>query len=736
MKTVTYFRFSTLALLILIGFLASGCAEPEQPFLCPAELVFLSGEDEEVDHVEAIGSFNDWTPGANVFERSSDGTFSTTLELLPGDHHYKLIVDETIQLDTAQPLLARNAEGDDVSLLRVGDCSAPQWTLESVELDAGAIIVTASLLPGAAREAIDVDSIEAIRLTTAQPARELRVEDDRVIARWDVPDDGKHTIRLSGADQAGRQAEDLILPLWLDGLDSTGDAFDWSDALIYQIMIDRFAPSGAPLDEGLPREEALTARHGGDLVGLLGVLESGYFEELGVTAIWISPINDNPDEPWPWYLGLQSTAYHGYWPIAARSVEPLFGGDDAVDAFVEEAHARGLRVILDVVPNHVHIEHPYWLARADEGWFNGDGDCVCGSSCSWATDIDHCWFSEYLADFRWTNPDVARRVVADTMYWIERFDFDGLRIDAIPMMPLLATRELVQASRRYELGPSELHLLGETYTGEGDYDTITRALGPHGLDGQFDFPLMWQIRRVLGRNESTMDALDRVVRRSEETWAAVDTAGGRSIMSPFIGNHDVPRFLSEAAGDEVWDPVESPPTAPVDREPYDRLVLAQTLVLTLPGAPVLYFGDELGMPGATDPDNRRPMRFAEELSPLELDTFEQISRVGRLRTCLPSLRRGDRRTLLVEDDLYAYLRDGGDSAPAIVVLNRSDEPLEVELSLPEDLELPPDAGVIDALSTTPIPRSGRELGPFEIPLRSAMILIPEGNACSTLIQLD
>jgi glycosidase len=150
-----------------------------------------------------------------------------------------------------------------------------------------------------------------------------------------------------------------------------------------------------------------------------------------------------------------------------------------------------LRIILDVVPNHVHIDHPYFEQHRGDGWFNGLGGCVCGSTCSWAEDLDRCWFSEYLADLRWKNPEVANQIVDDTIFWLESFDIDGLRIDAIPMMPLLATREIVDAVRRgFEQGPTGVHLLGETYTGRGDYETIARALGPHGLDGQFDFPLL------------------------------------------------------------------------------------------------------------------------------------------------------------------------------------------------------------------------------------------------------
>jgi glycosidase len=711
----------------LVAAIAVGCGG-EGEGTCPVEIRFLPGVSEQVSEVFAMGDWNGWDPDRTLLSRQPDGSFAVTLDLAPGDYAYRLVVDDEARLDPEAPLRTFGAGGDrESSLLRVDDCSLPSWEVRHAGASpAGELVVEARFVPG--RNGVGLD-----RATVSASAG---VELSVAVSRDDPADvrisaaglaSGRTTVRLRGADRAGREAPELVLPLWVER-----EAFDWRDAVVYQVVTDRFAPSGEPWDAGLPHEEAILQRHGGDLVGLTEVVRSGYFEDFGVRAIWISPLYDNPDDAWPWYLDRESSAYHGYWPVSSRDVEPLFGGADALRDLVHEAHSRGLRIIADVVPNHVHIEHPLYSEHAGEGWFNGAGECVCGSTCSWETDLERCWFSDYLPDLDWRNPIVAAQVVDDTVFWLDEFELDGLRIDAVPMMPLLATREIVWAvRRRLERGPTRVHLLGETYTGRSGWDTIAEALGPHGLDGQFDFPLLWEMRRVLARGESSMTALDQAVRRSEEAWArAGGGADGEAVMSVFLGSHDVTRFVSEAAGSDLSDGFARPPPAPDGDEPYQRLLLAHALVLTLPGAPVIYYGDEIGLPGASDPDNRRPMRFDADLAPREAWTLEAVGRLGRLRACLPALRRGRRATLVVDDDVYVYLRDAGDGAPAIVVLNRAAESRVAEVVLPAGLVLDESAALQDALGGEDVTLEEGRTVRLPVPALTAAVFIPAASPCA------
>ena len=178
--------------------------------------------------------------------------------------------------------------------------------------------------------------------------------------------------------------------------------------MLYQVIVDRFRRGAGAFNE----TAGLTRRMGGDYAGLRAAIEEGYFNELGVNALWISPAVQNAAGLWPGFDGRQYEAYHGYWPVSGREVEPAFGGAAELDKLVTAAHAHGLRLLLDVVPNHVHIDHPYWKEHRYQ-WFNSPAiDCVCGRECSWTQDLEHCWFTEYLPDLNWKNSALPGRGAA------------------------------------------------------------------------------------------------------------------------------------------------------------------------------------------------------------------------------------------------------------------------------------------------------------------------------------
>src|SRR5690606_20944094 len=167
---------------------------------------------------------------------------------------------------------------------------------------------------------------------------------------------GKHTLSLRAVDGKGRESEPVDLPFWVED-----EAFDWRDGVLYMLLVDRFANGNAANDKPIGDPVHYDADwHGGDLEGAKKVLESGYFEKLGVRTIWLSPTNRQTDE---FHLGDGNqvySAYHGYWPVKACEVEPRFGGDAALKAFVAEAHKRGIRVLLDLINNQVHKDHEYF----------------------------------------------------------------------------------------------------------------------------------------------------------------------------------------------------------------------------------------------------------------------------------------------------------------------------------------------------------------------------------------
>ncbi len=291
------------------------------------------------------------------------------------------------------------------------------------------------------------------------------------------------------------------------------------------------------------------------------------------------------------------------------------------------------------------------------------------------------------------------------------------------MMPRAATRRIVHAMREKTTAPGDDRLvLGEVFTGPGPGGVaqLRHYLGPDGLDSVFDFPTMWAIRDVLATGTAGFVSLDALLDHIDE-----ELAGSGAVLGRMLGNHDVARFASVAVGDAGGDPWDNPATQ-VEDDPdlFERVALALTLQLTLPGMPVLYYGDEIAMAGANDPDNRRVLPDLATLTSGRAALLERAQTLAQLRRCSPALRSSVRETLHVGEDSYAYARIGEGGELAIVLLSRADEPREI--LIPGGLV--PEGAYRDALGGGTLELAGSTsvgLSP-----RSALVLLPEDSPCA------
>ena len=203
---------------------------------------------------------------------------------------------------------------------------------------------------------------------------------------------GKTVLTLRARSRDGAEAEPALATAWVEGR-----PFDARDTVLYQVVVDRFRGDTGPLaPPATPSDRA-----GGTLRGVTRAIEDGTIAGLGANAIWISPVYTNPEGKFSGNDGRSYSSYHQYWPTDPRGVDARIGGEAALDELVRTAHARGIRVLFDVVPNHVHETHPY--AKVP-GFTQGSASCVCGQrDCDWATKIDTCWFAPYLPDLDWSN---------------------------------------------------------------------------------------------------------------------------------------------------------------------------------------------------------------------------------------------------------------------------------------------------------------------------------------------
>jgi neopullulanase len=517
------------------------------------------------------------------------------------------------------------------------------------------------------------------------------------------------TVRVTAHNSAGTAKFDYTLAPRRD-LASGPTGFSSRDVL-YLIMPDRFAdgdpsnnhPAQSPqFDRSNPH-----AYHGGNLKGVIDHLD--YLQQLGVTAVWLTPILQNDPT---------RSDYHGYGATDMYAVEPRLGTLADYRRLADELHRRHMKLVFDDVPNHVGPGHVWVHDPPLPDWFHGsaahhsDNKYIFGpitdphAAPKASLDALDGWFVNTLPDMNQQNPVVAQYLTQNMMWWIEQVGIDGLRIDTFPYVQ----REFWQ---QY-LGA--LAALYPRLTSTGEITTSDPTVNAYFAGGRtlagvdthlttpFDYPLYYTLLDVLLKGKP-MSQLEETLRQD---WLYPSPQA----LVPFIGNHDQIRFLSQ------------PGATP------ELLRLGFGLLMTLRGMPQLYAGDEIDMTGGEDPDNRRdfpggfggdeknaftaPGRGSEQAA-----MHDWVAALGILRAHTPALQTGLQQTVLTNNSSFAYVRtaatDGGactSIGSMLIVLNR--DPTHQAISIPIDstvLEgcssLAPVLGNANDKSSQPI--SGRTL---------------------------
>ena len=651
----------------------------------PVEIVSVRDCDVQVRHAkpdgissfQVSGEFNGWTP-QDMNGPDDDGYHYADLgELASGEYAYKLVEDGSYESNPPANVYTKWIDGGENRNLRVGDCSLPLLqTVTASATAAGRLTATVQFASAEDEAAIDTDNLTVlvgenhVTPTVDVSSGEIEIDTSGLPA-------GKHSVKIWAYDESGRGAENnpLWIPLWVED-----EAWDWNDSLMYFAFTDRFRNGDWGSEDALDPIHGLAEcsnYNGGDYLGIIHALDEGYFTDMGVNTIWLTPVYENPEGS---YIGLDGSnyfsGYHGYWPTEANGVEERLGdwgdgyytpAEDRLAELITKAHAQGIRVLFDLVLNHVHEDHHYVADHPD--WFGGG--CVCGDpGCDWDEHAIDCWFIDYLPDLDYTNHDITMAVLDDTLTLIRDYDVDAVRVDAAKHMNHISMRSLrMRIQDEIERGGgAEIYTVGETFT--SDRDTIMNYVADYELHGQFDFPLYYSIRSAFVNGGSFSD-LESSVQASASSY-------GDAIMSPFLGNHDIERFASAftGAGGDCWsggteDPMADGGTTVTQWDLINHLSMAFAFTLTQPGAPLIYYGDEIGLHGWGDPDNRRMMIFDPYLSANQSELHDRIAAIGRARQSVTALRRGERKPLWVDDSYYAYARDNGGGSVAIVAMNKS-----------------------------------------------------------------
>ena len=463
------------------------------------------------------------------------------------------------------------------------------------------------------------------------------------------------------------------------------------DDVIYLIMPDRFSNADPTNDEpsefeGSHDRANPRAYHGGDLRGIKAHLP--YLKELGVTTIWLTPIvkNGAPED------------YHGYGAVDLYAVDPHLGTLSDYQELVEVAHHEHMKVFFDAVPNHVGPRNPWVKNAPTTEWFHGTPEHHLNSASPWKQsfyglagnkleaidpfelladphtppllrkNLTDGWFFGLLPDMNTEDPLVVAYLVQNSIWWAEISGLDGYRLDTFPYVPRTFWEEWHAELRRIY---PRLSTIGEVFHPD---PTVTSFFvggrkGWDGIDTQlttvFDYPMYFVLREVL-LGDAPASRVANILRQDS-------LYPHPEFLVPFFGNHDVPRFAGVAGATLA------------------KLKLAYGLTLTLRGVPQLYYGDEIGMTGGGDPDNRhdfpggwmedRKDGFAREGRTSEQQAiFEYVQGLLRLRRENDALRTGKLWHLESDDSSYVFLRESDEEKLVVAFHNgKSERQMTIEV---------------------------------------------------------
>ena len=465
--------------------------------------------------------------------------------------------------------------------------------------------------------------------------------------------------------------------------------FDWRDAVIYFTFVDRFADGNPANNCTVAGAEPAGQYKGGDWAGVTQKINAGYFTDLGVNTLWVTVPVKNSDA----FAGHgvsgdahMYSAYHGYWPLDPTTTEPCFGTPAELKGLVDAAHVKGLKVLFDYAMVHVQSASPVYQQHNDWFWPNtggAGGSCICHGAtyanepCTWENEPQKCWFTDYLPHWNYGVKAARDYSVTAAVDLVKSTGADGFRLDAIKHVDgawLTQLRSTIQTEViAKQTTPQRFYMVGETYD-FGNKPFIKSFVDPATkLDGQFDFPLRLDLVKATLLRQEGMDSLAAFMDGNEDFY------GTNAVMSTFVGNHDLPRSIHLGQDTPTWtNPYDdgknlawaSSPGLPAQRSAFERLANAFAVLFTNKGAPLIYYGDEVGLPGAGDPDNRRMMQFTG-LSADQTFLRDRIKALATIRAAHPALRRGKRAKISADADTWAFSMTAG-ADTVYVAINRGD----------------------------------------------------------------
>ena len=459
-----------------------------------------------------------------------------------------------------------------------------------------------------------------------------------------------------------------------------------SKDFVYLLMPDRFSNGDVTNDKFANYRDTVCdtkspiVRHGGDLQGIINHLN--YFKELGITALWLTPVIEN-DMPLENEQAGMMAGYHGYWFTNHYKIDKRLGGEAAYKKLIDAAHANGIKIIQDAVYNHVGIEHWFYKDAPSKDWINQwnsytntnhRNETIFSNN---GNEIDKKimldgWFVPHLPDINQRNPFVSNYLIQHALWTVEEFGIDGWRVDTykycdeqfLNNINAALLKEYPTISIFGEVTANSV--LGSAYFTDNNIATKFK----HNLSGVTDFPV----------SNAMVDAVNKPNGWTEGvTKLYMTLAEDLMYKNPeknciFLDNHDMERFVS------------------VIGEDMNKYKMAMSLLLTMRGIPQLYYGTEIWMKNFRDPNDGMvrldfPGGFAADLSnkfveagrnTIEQEAFNYVKILANFRKTSSALQTGKFIQCLPKDGLYVYFRYDSNQT-IMIVLNTSDKAKEVQL---------------------------------------------------------
>lgn len=636
---------------------------------------FFNDPKQKFKSVSLKGEMNAWNPASTPL-KFENGKWSVNLFLEPDNYQYQMVLDGKALIDPQNKTKVSNGTGGWNSVL----------TIKNITRDKKPVLNTDTSKDDTIYLKLNDSSAQIIVLYQNHKIDSKNKKERIEII---IPSEAgkiKRSYIRARAFNTSFVSDEIFIPLEYGRVLTKADELTRQDKetnIMYFVMVDRFKDGNKLNNRPLKDPEVLPKAdfHGGDLKGITEMINNGYFDKLGVNCIWLSPIVTNPKGKFGLYNkgGIQSkfSAYHGYWPISFTSVDDRFGTSDDLKNLVNSAHKKNNNILLDIVAHHVHEQHPVYVANKSKNWttdlYLPDGTL---NTEKWDEHRLTTWFDVFLPTLNLQLDEVSQMLSDSTVFWLEKYNVDGFRHDATKHIPLSFWRTLTsKVKKTSEKTGKAYYQVGETY---GTPELIDSYIGSGLLDAQFDFNLFDAMLNTVIKEEVGFETLTGKLKQSVKYY------GVHNLMANITGNQDKPRFMALASGDLKFD--EDSKLAGWSRkiekrtdEAYSKLSIMHTLIMTLPGIPVIYYGDEIGLTGGNDPDNRRMMRF-DNLDPNESRLLSAVSSLTHLRKSNPVFLFGDLDFIKTEKDLLIFSRKYFNKT-AIVIINTGKKESNIDFTL-------------------------------------------------------